>query len=78
MFTHSTLTQGEWVQVQHAGTQHDLKVLALRPAAAVSIIGMSLIAGCSVVALLLLWLGAQPETYTYAGNGCKLEGWMHH
>ena len=40
MFTHSTLTQGEWVQVQHAGTQHDLKVLALRPAAAVSIIGM--------------------------------------
>lgn len=46
MFTHSTLTQGEWVQVQHAGTQHDLKVLALKPAAAVSIIGM---ATCKVV-----------------------------
>ena len=53
MFTHSTLTQGEWVQVQHAGTQHDLKVLDLKPEAAVSIIGMSthhcVIAGCSFV-----------------------------
>ena len=53
MFTHSTLTQGEWVQVHHAGTQHDLKVLALTPEAAVSIIGMSsrccVTAGCSVV-----------------------------
>ena len=39
MFTHSTLTQGEWVQVSHAGTLHDLKVLALKPEAAVSIIG---------------------------------------
>ncbi|KAL3156060.1 hypothetical protein ABBQ32_013048 [Trebouxia sp. C0010 RCD-2024] len=38
MFTHSTLTQGEWVQVQHAGTLHDLKVLALKPQPAVSII----------------------------------------
>ena len=56
MFTHSTLTQGEWVQVQHAGTQHDLKVLALKPAAAVSIIGM---ASCQVVmGGLLFWLVA--------------------
>ena len=41
MFTHSTLTQGEWVQVQHSGSLHDLKVLALKPEAAVSIIGMA-------------------------------------
>lgn len=39
MFTHSTLTQGEWVQVSYAGTLHDLKVLALKPEPAVSIIG---------------------------------------
>ncbi len=39
MFTHSTLTQGEWVQVAYAGTLHDLKVLALKPEPAVSIIG---------------------------------------
>ena len=39
MFTHSTLTEGEWVQVHHAGSLHDLKVLALKPEAAVSIIG---------------------------------------
>ena len=39
MFTHSTLTQGEWVQVSYAGTFHDLKVLALKPEPAVSIIG---------------------------------------
>lgn len=38
MFTHSTLTQGEWVQVSYAGTFHDLKVLALKPEPAVSII----------------------------------------
>lgn len=38
MFTHSTLTQGEWVQVSHAGTLHDLRVLALKPQAAVSVI----------------------------------------
>lgn len=39
MFTHSTLTQGEWVQVSYAGTLHDLKVLSLKPEPAVSIIG---------------------------------------
>ena len=39
MFTHSTLTQGEWVQVSHGGTQHDLKVLTLKPESAVSVIG---------------------------------------
>ena len=39
MFTHSTLTEGEWVQVSHGGAQHDLKVLALKPESAVSVIG---------------------------------------
>ena len=39
MFTHSTLTEGEWVQIGHEGTMHDVKVLTLQPEAAVSIIG---------------------------------------
>ena len=39
MFTHSTLTEGEWVQIAHEGTLHDVKVLSLQPEAAVSIIG---------------------------------------
>ena len=39
MFTHSTLTEGEWVQIAHKGTLHDLKVLSLQPGPAVSIIG---------------------------------------
>ena len=39
MFTHSTLTEGEWVQIAHDGTMHDVKVLTLQPEAAVSIIG---------------------------------------
>ncbi len=47
MFTHSTLTQGEWVQVSHAGTLHDLKVLALKPEAAVSIIGEHTVSLCT-------------------------------
>ena len=44
MFTHSTLTEGEWVQIAHEGTMHDVKVLALQPEAAVSVIGNSLTA----------------------------------
>lgn len=44
MFTHSTLTEGEWVQIAHEGTTHDVKVLALQPEAAVSVIGNSLTA----------------------------------
>lgn len=39
MFTHSTLTEGEWVQIGHEGTMHYVKVLTLQPEAAVSIIG---------------------------------------
>lgn len=39
MFTHSTLTEGEWVQIAHEGAVHDVKVLTLQPEAAVSIIG---------------------------------------
>ena len=39
MLTRSTLTEGQWVQVEHAGTVYSLKVLSLQPAPAVSIVG---------------------------------------
>lgn len=39
MFTHTTLTEGEWVQIAHEGASHDVKVLALQPESAVSVIG---------------------------------------
>ena len=39
LFTHSVLTEGDWIQVLVGGVSYDLRVLELRPDRAVSVIG---------------------------------------
>lgn len=39
LFTHSALSEGDWVEVAHMDCTYDLKVLKLQPAPQVSVIG---------------------------------------
>ncbi len=55
----SSLSQGDWVDAQHAGRSYNLRVQHLEPESAVSVIGESLVASHKVPeAYLVLMLAA--------------------
>ncbi|CAD7701033.1 unnamed protein product [Ostreobium quekettii] len=80
LMEHSTLTEGDWIEVDHHGVTHDLKVLELKPSPSVSVVDTDLEADVGPSEEVEAALKAEEEAARRAEEERRQfeEAWMQH